>query len=106
MSTSFPLDNARVRFAGDTNIGRKRDHNEDSIALPETGERLAIVIPDRYIDTRYGADYVRLSRKGGATIEAPVQRGARVPLEDMPDGVEILSGLRTGDVILPVEHAS
>jgi protein phosphatase len=43
VSTSFPLDNARVRFAGDTNIGRKRDHNEDSIALPETGERLAIV---------------------------------------------------------------
>src|SRR5688500_4123931 len=30
VSTSFPLDNARVRFAGDTNIGRKRDHNEDS----------------------------------------------------------------------------
>jgi PPM family protein phosphatase len=43
VSTSFPLDNMRVRFAGDTNIGRKRDHNEDSIALPETGERLAIV---------------------------------------------------------------
>lgn len=43
VSTSFPLDNARVRFAGDTNIGRKRDHNEDSIALPEGGERLAIV---------------------------------------------------------------
>ncbi len=43
VSTSFPLDSARVRFAGDTNIGRKRDHNEDSIALPETGERLAIV---------------------------------------------------------------
>jgi len=43
VSYSFPLDGARVRFSGDTNIGRKRDHNEDSIALPETGERLAIV---------------------------------------------------------------
>ncbi len=43
VATSFPLDGARVRFAGDTNIGRKRDHNEDSIAIPETGERLAIV---------------------------------------------------------------
>ena len=32
----------RVRFAGATNIGRKRDHNEDSISLPEN-ERLAIV---------------------------------------------------------------
>ncbi|MDX2093682.1 MAG: Stp1/IreP family PP2C-type Ser/Thr phosphatase [Kofleriaceae bacterium] len=42
MSTSFPLDGMRVRFAGATNIGRKRDHNEDSISLPEN-ERLAIV---------------------------------------------------------------
>src|SRR5262245_15094652 len=42
VSTSFPLDGMRVRFAGATNIGRKRDHNEDSISLPET-ERLAIV---------------------------------------------------------------
>ncbi len=43
VSSSFPLDGARLRFAGDTNIGRKRDHNEDSIAMPESGERLAIV---------------------------------------------------------------
>src|SRR5258707_110918 len=42
MSTSFPLDGMRVRFAGSTNIGRKRDHNEDSISVPES-ERLAIV---------------------------------------------------------------
>ena len=42
MSTSFPLDTMRVRFAGNTNIGRRRDHNEDSISLPEN-ERLAIV---------------------------------------------------------------
>lgn len=74
--------------------------------MAPAGKRSAIVIPDNYIDTRYGADYVRLSRKGGATIEVPVQRGARVPLDDMPDGVEVLSGLRAGDVILPVEHAS
>jgi protein phosphatase len=32
----------RVRFAGATNIGRKRDHNEDSIFLPDQ-DRLAIV---------------------------------------------------------------
>ena len=42
MSTSFPLDGMRVRFAGDTNVGMKRAHNEDSLYLPET-ERLAIV---------------------------------------------------------------
>ena len=32
----------RVRFAGETNVGRKRDHNEDSL-LPARAERLAIV---------------------------------------------------------------
>ena len=32
----------RVRFAGDTDVGRKRDHNEDSIHLPDD-ERLTIV---------------------------------------------------------------
>lgn len=73
--------------------------------MAPAGERAAIVIPASYIDTRYGADYVRLKRKGGATIEAPVQRGARIPLPDMADGVEILSGLRPGDEILPAEPA-
>jgi serine/threonine protein phosphatase PrpC len=42
MSTSFPLDGMRVRFAGETNVGMKRAHNEDSLYLPEN-ERLAIV---------------------------------------------------------------
>jgi serine/threonine protein phosphatase PrpC len=42
MSTSFPLDGMRVRFSGETNVGMKRDHNEDSYYLP-LSERLAIV---------------------------------------------------------------
>jgi serine/threonine protein phosphatase PrpC len=42
MSTSFPLDGMRVRFSGETNVGMKRDHNEDSYYLPQS-ERLAIV---------------------------------------------------------------
>jgi len=42
MSSSFPLDGMRVRFAGSTDVGRKRDHNEDSIYLP-SDVRLAIV---------------------------------------------------------------
>ncbi len=42
MSVSFPLDGMRVRFSGETDVGRKRDHNEDFLYLPEE-ERLAIV---------------------------------------------------------------
>jgi protein phosphatase len=42
MSSSFPLDNMRVRFSGATDVGRKRNHNEDAFFLP-TDTRLAIV---------------------------------------------------------------
>jgi protein phosphatase len=42
MSSSFPLRNMRLRFAGETNIGLKRQHNEDSFFLPEN-DKLAIV---------------------------------------------------------------
>jgi len=70
--------------------------------LAPAGERRAFVIPADYIVTRYGVDYVRLWREG-EVVEAPVQRGARIPMDDMPDGVEILSGLRNGDQIVPAE---
>ncbi len=42
MSTSFPMDGMRVRFAGETNVGMKRTHNEDYLYLPEE-ERLLLV---------------------------------------------------------------
>jgi RND family efflux transporter MFP subunit len=71
--------------------------------LIPAGARDAMVIPARYIQTRYGVDYVRLVREGTATIDAPVQRGASVPTDTMADGVEILSGLQPGDVIVPPE---
>jgi hypothetical protein len=68
--------------------------------LIPAGEREAIVIPARYIETRYGVDYVRLMRSGGAVIDAPVQIGGAMPTDASPDGVEILSGLEPGDVIV------
>jgi protein phosphatase len=42
VSTSFPLDSMRVRFAGDSHVGLTRAHNEDALHLP-VDERLAIV---------------------------------------------------------------
>jgi RND family efflux transporter MFP subunit len=71
-----------------------------SVLIP-AGERNAFVIPARYVVTRYGVDYVRLVREGGATIDAPIQRGGPLPTDAIPDGVEVLSGLNNGDVILP-----
>lgn len=74
--------------------------------LVPAGERTAIVIPAGYVVTRYGADYVRVSQAGGASIEVPVQKGPPAPTDAIPDGVEILSGLRPGDQVLPAGPAS
>lgn len=61
--------------------------------------RTSFVIPDHVIITRFGLDYVR-RRVGGAILETPVQRGRAMPTAAMPDAVEILSGLATGDVLV------
>lgn len=61
------------------------------------GERTAFVVPARFVTTRFGIDYVRILRNGNAAGEVPVQRGRAQPSPGMPDGLEILSGLRAGD---------
>jgi len=63
------------------------------------GERSSVIVPGAFIVTRFGIDYARL-RKGAETIEVPVQRGRDVPRPDMPDALEILSGLHDGDVLV------
>ena len=59
------------------------------------GARHAVIVPASYIITRFGLDYARI---GG--VEVPVQRGLARALPEMPDGLEILSGLRAGDVLV------
>jgi RND family efflux transporter MFP subunit len=63
------------------------------------GERMAFVIPSSYVTTRFGIDYVRI-RRGDQTIDVPVQRGRDLPSPDLPDGLEILSGIRAGDQLV------
>ena len=63
------------------------------------GERESIIVPGSFIITRFGIDYARV-RKGTATIDVPVQRGRELPRPDMPDALEILSGLNNGDVLV------
>lgn len=61
------------------------------------GTRAAIVIPSKYLFTRFGIDYVRLRLANGDVVDAPVQRGDARPTPKLPDGIEILSGLHSGD---------
>jgi RND family efflux transporter MFP subunit len=70
-------------------------------AAVKIGERQAIVIPRRYVATRFGVDYARLVGANGAISEAPIQTRAGAA----PDTVEVLSGLRIGDVLTPAETA-
>jgi hypothetical protein len=51
------------------------------------------------VTTRFGIDYVRLRQTGG-TINVPVQRGRDRPTPDFPNGLEILSGIGAGDVLV------
>lgn len=65
------------------------------VRLP-VGERRAVVIPRRFVTTRFGMDYVRLAQAGGVS-DTPVQ------IAPGPDAqsIEVLSGLKPGDRIAP-----
>ena len=66
------------------------------------GQRRALVIPRRFVATRYGIDFVRSVDRAGRVSEAPVQLGGSVA----GDRVEVLSGLAAGDVVLAPETAA
>ncbi len=64
------------------------------------GERESFVVPASFIITRFGIDYARLRQDDKSVIDVPVQRGRAMPRPDMPDALEILSGLKPGDVLV------
>jgi multidrug efflux pump subunit AcrA (membrane-fusion protein) len=64
------------------------------------GERRTFIVPASYIVTRFGLDYARVRQADGTIIDVPVQRGRERPRLDMPDALEVLSGLHPGDVLV------
>jgi RND family efflux transporter MFP subunit len=64
-------------------------------AMVEVGQREAIVVPRKFVSTRYGMDYVDVVAKDGALSSVPVQI-APAASKDM---VEILSGVGAGDTL-------
>lgn len=67
----------------------------------KVGERQALVIPRAYLVTRFGIDYARLVRTDGVASDTPVQTTAGPTAST----VEILAGLRAGDVLTPAGAA-
>lgn len=57
--------------------------------------RRAIAVPAGYVAHRFGMDFVRVKTPSGEMIEAPVRLG-----QTTPEGPEILSGLKAGDVVV------
>jgi hypothetical protein len=66
----------------------------------EAGTRQGYVVPDGFVHTRFGLDYVQVRGPDGHSVEAPVQRGDLRPSAELPNGLEILSGLHAGDVLV------
>lgn len=64
------------------------------------GQRTSVIVPGSFIVTRFGIDYARIRTDSKGIIDVPVQRGRELPRPDMPDALEILSGLRAGDVLV------
>lgn len=64
------------------------------------GSRPGFVIPDSFLETHFGLDYVRLRSPDGSVVDTPVQQGEARPMPGMPDGIEILSGVHNGDVLV------
>ncbi|MDO8879114.1 MAG: efflux RND transporter periplasmic adaptor subunit [Pseudolabrys sp.] len=64
------------------------------------GERSSVTVPASFIVTRFGIDYARVGADGKTAVDVPVQRGRDQPRPDMPDALEILSGLKAGDVLV------
>jgi RND family efflux transporter MFP subunit len=64
------------------------------------GTRPGFVIPASDIATRFGLDYVRLRQPDGKVVDTPIQRGEPRPTPAMPDGIEVLSGVHDGDVLV------
>ncbi len=85
---------ARVAGLGDYFLGERIE------VWISGGERRAYIVPAHFILTRFGLDYAKLREADGTTIEVPVQRGREQPRPDMPDALEILSGLQAGDVLV------
>ncbi len=64
-------------------------------AFLPVGQRQAVIAPRRYIVTRFGVDFAEIVGPRGEMSEAPVQTAPG----PSPDTVEVLSGLKPGDII-------
>ena len=101
VSTVYPqIQDGQVEIDATTQGGQESFVGQRVRAWVPVGERRDIVVPATYLSSRYGLDFVHLKTADGAIIEAPVQRGEPSTLAEGSAGVEILSGLQSGDLLV------
>jgi hypothetical protein len=61
------------------------------------GKRETFVVPRALVFKRFGLDYVRLEKEGGATADVVVQTGPGIKDAEGRDEIEILAGVGAGD---------
>jgi RND family efflux transporter MFP subunit len=85
---------ARVSGIGDYFVG------ERVRVWVNAGPRSTILVPENYVFTRSGIDYVRLWTPKNGAVDVPIQRGVEQVSPGKPATLEILSGLKDGDRLL------
>lgn len=85
---------ASVKGLGDYFVG------ERVLVYISVGKRRGMVIPRALVTTRYGYDFVRVSRGVDRVSDVIVQLGPSTLLADGSEGVEVLGGLNPGDEIV------
>lgn len=90
------------RVAADATVAGLSDYfvGERVLVWVSAGQRSTIVVPDNFIVTRFGIDYARVWDAKAGPFDVPVQRGQALPRPQMPNGLEVLSGLKAGDRLL------
>lgn len=86
---------AEVPGLGDYFVG------ERALVWISAGKRTTIVIPASYTFERHGVDFVRVVATDGKPVDVVVQLGQQISAEAGSERIEILSGLRPGDQIVP-----
>ncbi|MBN2751585.1 MAG: efflux transporter periplasmic adaptor subunit, partial [Rhodospirillaceae bacterium] len=86
LSNGRVVADAAVDGLGDYFVG------ERALVTLKTGTRQGFVVPEKYLTTRFGVTFARLA-DGTSVVVQTGQRGAM--------GIEVLSGLRDGDVLMP-----
>lgn len=95
------LQNGRV--VADAEVSELGDYfvGERALVWIAAGRRMATMIPAGFTFKRYGIDYVRIAGENGP-IDVVVQLGQPTSVEG-ETGVEVLSGLKAGDVLVKPE---